>query len=71
MGILDLPALLQQGSVLRHLILDQEVHDTQLQLLSFLATLDQVLAWSNGLDDGVLVLDLVLDVRLLLAHSNQ
>jgi hypothetical protein len=40
MRVLDLPAFLQQGSVLRHLILDQKVHDAQLQLLSFLSPLN-------------------------------
>jgi hypothetical protein len=56
MWILYFFPLLEEVGVLHHLIFNKKIHDPELQLFSFPSSLDQVLAWSNGLDDCVFVL---------------
>lgn len=52
-----------------HLILDQEAKNSQLQLISLLLPLHQILTLGYGLYDGVFLSDFISQLRLILSHT--
>jgi hypothetical protein len=69
MRVLDIFPLFQHLQIGRHLILNVESQDSQEELVAFLLLADPVLSRGDGLEQGVILADLLLLLCLRLTHA--